>query len=291
MSAALEYIDRQGTLAGQVALVSGGGRGLGRAFARTLAAAGAAVAVAARSPIEVEETAAHITAAGGCALALPLDVTDYAAVASAVATVQCQLGPVDLLVNNAGVAGPLGPIATVDPAAWGHTFDVNLRGVFHCAQAVLPQMVVRGRGRIVNVASSAGTVPWPYVSAYAISKAAVLHFTENLAKETRKQGLAVFALHPGIVRTAMLEGAMQTDAPAEEPAGLVREWFREQLAAGREVPAARAAGVVLRLAQGEADALSGRYLSAYDDLDALLARAEEIRRDNLYTLRLRQRVG
>ena len=82
MSAALEYIDRQGTLAGQVALVSGGGRGLGRAFARALAAAGAAVAVAARSPIEVEETAAHITAAGGCALALPLDVTDYAAVAT-----------------------------------------------------------------------------------------------------------------------------------------------------------------------------------------------------------------
>jgi NAD(P)-dependent dehydrogenase (short-subunit alcohol dehydrogenase family) len=179
----------------------------------------------------------------------------------------------------------------VDAAAWGHTFDVNLRGVFHCAQAVLPEMVARGRGRIVNVASSAGTVPWPYVSAYAISKAAVLHFTETLAKETRKQGLAVFALHPGIVRTAMVEGALQTDAPAEEPAGLVREWFQEQLAAGREVPAARAAEVVLRLAQGEADALSGRYLSVYDDLDALLARAEEIRRDNLYTLRLRQRVG
>lgn len=178
-----------GMLAGQVALVSGGGRGLGRVFAQSLAAAGAAVAIVARSRDEVEETAARIDAAGGCAVALPLDVTDRGAVEAAVASVQRQLGPVDLLVNNAGVSGPLGPISSADPAAWWHALEVNLGGVFHCARAVLPAMIVRGRGRIINVSSSAGTVPWPYLSAYAISKAALLHFTENLAKETRKLSL------------------------------------------------------------------------------------------------------
>jgi NAD(P)-dependent dehydrogenase (short-subunit alcohol dehydrogenase family) len=277
----------RGTLAGQVALVTGGGRGLGRTFAQTLAAAGAAVAVAARSRQEVEETAALIVDGGGCALAVPLDVTDHGAVARAVAVVQRELGAVDLLVNNAGVAGPVGPIAAIDPAEWWRTIDINLRGVFLCARAVLPAMVARGRGRIINVASSAGTVPWPYVSAYAISKAAVLHFTENLAKETRKQGITAFTIHPGIVRTAMLEEVLHSEAPSDMPEGLVRDWFHDRLAEGYEVPPEHAANLVLRLAQGHADGLSGRYLSVYEDMSALIARSEEIRRDNLYTLRLR----
>jgi NAD(P)-dependent dehydrogenase (short-subunit alcohol dehydrogenase family) len=148
-------------------------------------------------------------------------------------------------------------------------------------------MVARGRGRIINVSSSAGTRPWPYVSAYAISKAALLHFTENLAKETRKQGITVFAIHPGIVRTAMLEGVLELDTPPDSPEGLVKEWFLQQFAEGREVPPDCAADLVLLLAEGTADNLSGRYLSVYEDVPALIARAEEIRRDNLYTLRLR----
>jgi NAD(P)-dependent dehydrogenase (short-subunit alcohol dehydrogenase family) len=277
----------RGSLAGQVALVTGGGRGLGRTFAQTLAAAGAAVAVAARSRREVEETVALIGDGGGWAMAVPLDVTNPAAVARAVGDVQRAWGPVDLLINNAGVSGPLGPIAGTDPAEWWHAIDVNLRGVFLCARAVLPAMVAQGRGRIINVASSAGTVPWPYVSAYAISKAAVLHFTENLAKETRKQGITVFTIHPGIVRTAMLEEVLRIDAPSDAPGGLVRDWFRDRLAEGQEVPPECAAELVLLLARGEADGLSGRYLSVYDDVRALIARADEIRRDNLYTLRLR----
>jgi NAD(P)-dependent dehydrogenase (short-subunit alcohol dehydrogenase family) len=276
-----------GTLAGQVALVTGGGRGLGRTFAQRLSAAGATVAVAARSHDEVEETAALINDTGGRALALPLDVVDQGAVAEALGVVQRQLGPVDLLINNAGVAGPLGPIAETDPMAWWRTFEVNLHGAFLCARAVLPAMIARGRGRIINVSSSAGTRPWPYVSAYAISKAALLHFTENLAKETRKQGITVFAIHPGIVRTAMLEDVLQMEGLSDSPEGLVKEWFLQQFADGREVPPDSAADLVLLLAEGTADSLSGRYVSVYEDVPALIARAEEIRRDNLYTLRLR----
>jgi NAD(P)-dependent dehydrogenase (short-subunit alcohol dehydrogenase family) len=245
------------------------------------------VAVAARLRDEVEETAACIGGAGGHAMALPLDVVDPGAVADALALVQRHLGPVDLLINNAGVSGPLGPIAETDPAARWRTVEVNLRRAFLCARAVLPAMVARGRGRIVNVSSSAGTGPWPYVSAYAISKAALLHLTENLAKETRKQGIAVFAIHPGIVRTAMLEGVLQTEGLPELPERLVREWFLQQFAEGREVPPDCAADLVLLLAEGMADGLSGRYLSVYEDVPALIARAEEIRRDNRYTLRLR----
>jgi NAD(P)-dependent dehydrogenase (short-subunit alcohol dehydrogenase family) len=276
-----------GSLTGQVALVTGGGRGLGRAFAQALAAAGAAVAVAARSGDEVDETASLIAGAGGQALALQLDVTIPESVADTVALVQRRLGPVDLLINNAGTSGAVGAIAEADPTAWWRTLEVNLRGVFLVAHAVLPSMVARGRGRIINVSSSAGTKPWPYVSAYAISKAAVLHFTENLAKEVRKRGIAVFGIHPGIVRTAMLEQVLEVEAPPDSPEGLVRDWFLQQLSEGLEVPPERAADLVMLLAQGRADGLSGRYLSVYDDVTALIERAEEIRRDNLYTLRLR----
>src|SRR5437879_1862788 len=106
-------------------------------------------------------------------------------------------------------------------------------------------MVARGRGRIINVSSSAGTRPWPYVTAYAISKAAVLHFTENLAKETRKQGISVFAIHPGIVRTAMVEGALEIDAHPDTPEGLVRGWFLQQLTDGYEVSPECAADLVI----------------------------------------------
>ena len=270
-----------------VALVTGGGRGLGRVFAQALAAQGVAVAVAARSLGELARTVAEIETAGGEALALPLDVTDVGAVEATADEVHRRFGPIDLLINNAGVCGSFGPIATADPTGWWHVMEVNLRGTMLCTRAVLPAMIAAGRGRIINVASSAGTLPWPYASAYAVAKASVLHFTENLAKETRKQCLQAFAIHPGIVRTGMLDGALHTEADPQSPQGLIRDWFLGQIAAGHEAPPELAAELVLLLASGQADALSGRYLSVYDDVPALIARAEEIRRGDLYTLRLR----
>lgn len=277
-------------LAGQVALITGGGRGIGRAIARTLAAAGAAVAVMARSADQLHDSVAEIEAAGGRALAVAADVTDQRAVGVALQTIEHHFGRVDLLVNNAGIGGPIGPLWEVDPDEWWGTLEVNLRGVFLCTRAVLPGMVARRSGRIVNVASQAGVHRWPLVSAYATSKAAVVKFTENLAAETRRLGIAVFAIHPGTVIPGPTEAVLRDAAPPDSPAGRVAAWFRQQVADGRAVPPERAGQLVAALASGRADALSGRYVSVYDDVESWIDRAEEIQREDLYRLRLLERA-
>jgi NAD(P)-dependent dehydrogenase (short-subunit alcohol dehydrogenase family) len=284
--AVLAGTGQRADLSGQVAVITGGGRGIGRVFAQTLAAAGARVAVAARSEDELARTVTLVEEKGGQALALALDVTDRRAVEQAVDTVEHRLGLPTLLVNNAGVSGPFDSLWEVDPEEWWHAMDVNLRGSFLCARAVLPGMLTRG-GRIINIASHAGVFRWPQVSAYAISKAALVKLTEHLAVEAKKRGVAVFAVHPGIVTIGLTEMAMSTTAAPESPIGRAMGWIRQQVEAGNAVPPERSANLVLRLAAGHADALSGRYLTVFDDLDSLIARAAEIQRDDLYLLRLR----
>ncbi len=279
-----------GDLTGQVALVTGGGRGIGRAIAQQLAAAGAAVAVTARSADQPNATVALIEKAGGRALATAADVTDHLAMMRAVATIESQLGPLDLLVNNAGIGGPIGPLWEVSPEDWWQTIDVNLRGVFLSTRIVLPGMVERGKGRIVNIASHAGVHRWPQVSAYAVSKAAVIKFTENLAAETRRQGIVVFAIHPGAVLVGPTAEVLEAEPAPESPAGRVAAWFRQQIADGRGVPPERAGELVAALASGRADALTGRYLTVYDDLDDLIRLSADIQKNDLYTLKLRENV-
>src|ERR1700741_212445 len=179
----------QKALTGQVAIVTGRGRGIGRAIAQALAQQGAAVTVTARSGEQLAETVALITAAGGRAIAVTADVTDPHAVKRVVTETEQQLGPVDLLVNNAGSASALGPLWEVDPEDWWHDVTVNLRGTLLCTHAVLPGMLTRRRGRIINMASLSGipsrsgssSQPSPYNpiqqsshgSAYSSSKAGV----------------------------------------------------------------------------------------------------------------------
>jgi NAD(P)-dependent dehydrogenase (short-subunit alcohol dehydrogenase family) len=142
-------------LSGQVAVVTGGGRGLGRAFAQTLAAAGCSIAVVARSPAELAETVRFVERSGGQARAFLTDVTDAGAVDNAFGEIEQKLGPVDLLVNNAGVHGPLRPFAQTGVEDWWRTLEVNLLGQILCAHRVLPGMIARRRGRIINIASGA----------------------------------------------------------------------------------------------------------------------------------------
>ncbi len=218
----------------------------------------------------------------GRALAVRCDVRHRHEVEDMVAQVEAALGPVDLLVNNAGQFGPIGPIAATDPDAWWQTLEINLRGPLYCARAVLPGMLSRGHGRIVNVCSSASFAAIPMLSAYAVSKTALCRLSENLAAETRGHGVQVFAIIPGLVRTAMSESALSCGEPS------IEGWFKDAFAKGEEVSPQAAASLVLSLASGAADVLSGRYILAAEDLAQVVAQVQEIEARDLYVLRARE---
>lgn len=221
---------------------------------------------------DLAETVRLIEEGGGRALAVRADVTDEQAMRRAIGEVRRRLGPVDLLVNNAGVTGPIGRLWEVDADEWWRTVEINLRGVILSSRLVLPEMVARRKGRIINLSSTAGVGRWPQVSAYAISKAAVIKFTENLAVETKREGVAVFSIHPGLPPIGLTETALGAEAPASSPEGR-SSWLREQIANGKAAAPERAARLVMLLASGRADRLSGCHLSVDDDVEALLDRA------------------
>jgi NAD(P)-dependent dehydrogenase (short-subunit alcohol dehydrogenase family) len=275
------------SLQGQLAVVTGGGRGIGRAFAKALAGAGAMVAVVGRALEDLRETVREIETAGGRALAMTVDVTDREQVETGIAGLETAHGSVDLLVNNAGLWGPVDDLWKADPVEWWQTMEVHVGGAFHCSRAVLPGMVRRGAGRIVSIVSNAGVHRWPTCSAYSVSKAAVIKLMENLGVETRRHGIKVFAFHPGLIAAGMGEQAMKMEPPPGSPAERAVSWIKSEFSAGRYVSAERAAGFLVALASGGADLLSGRYLTVFDDLAALRARAEEIAAGDLLTLRLR----
>jgi NAD(P)-dependent dehydrogenase (short-subunit alcohol dehydrogenase family) len=277
-----EHEEGQARLDGQVALVTGAGRGIGRAISLALSEVGASVAVCARAWDEVSWTAREVTERNGRAMAVKADVSSREEVEVMVGEVEERLGPVDLLVNNAARAGTVGPIAATDPDEWWQTLEVNLRGPLYCSRAVLPGMLARGRGRIVNVSSGAGFAAWPMVSAYAVSKAALFRLSENLAAETRGQGVHVFAIDPGLVRTAMSEGALSCGNPT------VEQTFQNWFASGADVPPERAARLVAYLASGKADVLSGRYISVNADVRQMVANVSDIDERDLYVLRQRE---
>jgi NAD(P)-dependent dehydrogenase (short-subunit alcohol dehydrogenase family) len=152
-------------LADLTARVTGGSRGIGRAIAQALGHAGAAVAITARAARDLEATAAELRTRGITVLAVPVDVTDRTGVDTIVAQTERALGPIGLLVNNARTCEAIGPVWDVDPDVWWHEVEIHLRGAFLCARAVLPGMVARRSGRIINLASAAGLVPAPFTSA------------------------------------------------------------------------------------------------------------------------------
>jgi len=199
-----------------------------------------------------------------------------------IAAAEPAIGPVDLLVNNAGRFGPVGPLAATDPDERWQTLEVNLRGPLYCARAVLPGMLARGHGRIVNVSSSAGLAAIPMLSAYAVSKTALYRLTENLAAETRGHGVTVFTINPGLVRTAMSESALSCGEPS------IERWFADAFANREDLSTESAATLVIYLASGAADVLSGRTISAAGDIAQMVARADEIEEHDLYVLRERE---
>jgi 3-oxoacyl-[acyl-carrier protein] reductase len=249
---------------GQVALVSGGGRGIGAGIARELADAGMKVAVSARSADQVEAIAAEI---GG--LAVAADVSRREDVERMVAEVERGLGPIDLLVNNAGISIFEERAWELPVEDWWHVFEVNVLGAYLCCRAVIPGMIERGRGRIVNTGSGAAYLPGLRNSAYGASKAALYRMGEALAAQLQPHGIPLFTISPGLVRTEMTQAGFPDDAP----------WTPPELAPR----------LVRVLASGRADALRGRYLHAeHDDVEELIRRADEVADNDLNAIRLQR---
>jgi 3-oxoacyl-[acyl-carrier protein] reductase len=265
-------------LSGSVAVVTGAGRGVGRAIARSLAGAGAAVAVVARTDSELEETSESIRQCGGEAASVAIDVTDPASVERLVRETERRLGPVDVLVNNAGTCRAIGPVSDVGLEEWRQDVESSLFGTFLCTRAFLGKMIERRGGRIINVSSYAAIRPTPHMAAYGCAKAALLHFTNSVAAETADHGVSVFALTPGRVRTAL------TKYMLESAAG--RRWLDTDMR--DSLPPERAGELAVFLASGRADALTGRFVHVLDDVHDLVRRVDEIRQDDLYVLRLRK---
>ena len=261
------------SLAGQVALVTGGGRGIGREIALGLAGEGMAVGLLGRTRSSLDALLAEIARAGGRACAVPADVTRRDQVRAAVDTVSRDLGPVDLLVSNAGARDNAAARPwEADPDDWWRVVETNLRGPFLLAHTVLPAMVARGSGRVLHVGSGMGHRSQPYGewSAYSASKTALGRFTEALARATEGTGVVVLETSPGLVRTEMTENMW--GPPDEQP------WN----------PAAPIVDVAVRFAGGELDALHGRFVHATrDDLDRLAAAAGQVRSADARVLRLR----
>jgi len=285
-SAPCEAADQR-PLDGMVALVSGGSRGVGRLLGTRLARVGAAVGLIARSSTDLAAAVSEISRAGGMAAAVCADITDEQAAAAAVSELRDRLGTADILINNAGISGPIGPAWETPPAEWWRAIEVNLGGAFVLTQLALRHMVAEGRGRIINITSYAGIYRWPLLSAYAASKAALVKLTETLAEETRPHGVSVFSVDPGLLPIGLGGAALSSTAHRQTPAGRVYGWIRDQFDAGHGVDPEQAVRLILALASGKADRLSGRHLYVSENLEALLARIDEIERDDLHTLRLR----
>ncbi len=199
----MEKSDR--THEGQVALVTGGGRGIGAATARVLSLAGAAVAVASRTEKEVASVVKELSDSGGVAMPLIMNVTDEDSVSNGFENVRSEFGPVTILVNNAGTPGVPLPVAATEPEEWRRVFEVNVTGAFLCAREALPQMVSRNWGRIINVSSAAARHPVAGMAAYSASKAALDQLTRVLAAECEPYNIASIGVYPGVIDTQMQE--------------------------------------------------------------------------------------
>ncbi len=250
------------------------------AIAEAFARAGANVVVNARSENEVADAVDAIEAQGGTAIGITADVTRKPDVDRLVAETLARWGRIDILVNNAGVGGPFGPLWEVDIDEWRACIEIDLVGPAICTQAVLPGMIERGSGRIINVASAAGLHGRPYMSPYTVAKTGLIRLTEVLANELEGHGISTFVIHPGAIHTRMEDRAAASEA--------VKKWLPEFPAMVKRngIPAERPAELCVALASGVADCLSGRFIDVSWDLAELLRKQDDVIAGDVGLLRI-----
>jgi NAD(P)-dependent dehydrogenase (short-subunit alcohol dehydrogenase family) len=265
-----------------VVLVTGASRGIGCAVAHAFAREGSDIALVARPSAELDRVAHDLGARAPRAQSFAADVANPGEIERAINGVLTIFGRLDVLVNAAGVYGPIGPLAETDMVQWARAISTNLLGTAYAMRAVLPHMVAQRKGVIVNFSGGGAVAPFPRFSAYSASKAAVVRLTETVAEEVRESGVRVNAIAPGAVNTRLVDEVLA----AGERAGA--EFYKksvEQKASGG-TPPERAAELAVFLASTAAAGITGRLISAvWDDWKSLGAQSTELRRTSLYTLR------
>jgi len=259
-----------GGLKGQVAVVTGGGRGFGRAIAKRYAAEGAKVVVTARSKNQLDETVEQIQSLGGEAVAVAGDVGNLEDVSRVVGTAEERFGQVTLLVSNAGNSGPFGPIWYVDPEAWWGTQIIHVRGMLLYSRAVLPGMVKQKAGHIIIVSAIAAIRVEQNMSAYAVAKSTQVRFIEHLAAEVKEYGIAAFAIQPGTVFTDLAKGTIANPDTLRWRPGMVDRLRKLKEESDPAVGLEKCGEFCYKLASGQYDALSGHYIDIVEDLDEKL---------------------
>lgn len=274
-------------LAGRGAIITGGSQGLGRAIAARFLEQGASVVVVARTEQDLrraqEELAALAGHRGQVVHAVPGDVSRPESCEAIVAAARAVLPEITILVNSAGVGGPIGPIEEVDWSRWVQAVEINLFGTVLMCRAVIPLMRERGYGKIVNISGGGAAAPRPRFSAYAAGKAAVVRLTETFAEELRDTGVHVNAIAPGALNTRLLDEVL-----AAGPEKVGEDFYRKSVRQRKEggAPLDKAVALAVFLASPASDGISGRLLSAlWDDWARLPEWREQLAKTDVYTLR------
>ena len=270
------------TIRGKVAIITGAGKGIGRGIARAYASEGAKLVLVSRTLAHVEDAANEARVAGAEASAIAVDVASPDDVRRMVEHTLERFSRVDVLVNNAAILGPVGPLHMNDAEHWAQAININVTGLMLCCHAVLPHMIGQGGGKIINLSGAGVTRASETISAYGTSKAAVVRLTETLALEMLPHNVSVNALGPGQIDTDLLDPMASEDSLIEPAMGaMVR-----RTKSGRGAPLEEAAALAVWLASDASDGLSGRLISAtQDDWRELGPRIPQIMASDLYTLR------
>lgn len=273
-------------LQGKTAIITGANQGLGRAIACAYAKAGASLLICARD-LEllraVERELRRLALPGQAIVAVPADVSDVGSVSVLVERALDCFGRIDILVNNAGIYGPMGAIEDVDWNAWLKTIEINLFGSIQMCKAVLPYMKRQRAGKIVQLSGGGATTPMPMVSAYAVSKAAIVRFTDTLAEEVREFNIDVNAVAPGALNTRMLDEVL-----AAGPEKVGKSFFERstQQKASGGAGLERGVALALFLASAASNGITGKLISAqWDRWEDWPKHIDELRRSDAYTLR------
>jgi NAD(P)-dependent dehydrogenase (short-subunit alcohol dehydrogenase family) len=274
------------TLAGRTAIVTGASAGLGYAIAHAFITGGANVVICGRNAGSLQPALASLSALAVSGQQVTMQACDVASeqqVNELIQSTKEKFGSVQILVNNAGVQGPMGPTEDLDLEEWRHTFEINLYGTLFACRALIPHLRTQKYGKIINLSGGGAASPRPFFSAYAASKAAVVRLTENLAEELRGAGIDVNAVAPGAMNTQMLE---QTLAAGPELVGQGQyvQALKQKENGGSSLE--RAAALCVYLASAASDGITGRLISApWDPWPALHEHTAELASSDIYTLR------